>query len=372
MTPKTGPPAPWRERLRLLPQAARRGLRCRLRHDLYYLVEGQDWVIKREGQGILAVLAREQPQLVSHLTTSPRWLKDQLIHFGSLGCLAAGLAYTHPRNRVAATVYHGYQGMDQGMQKRLDAFRRGLPRLDAVITACNIMRRRLLAWGVPADKLHLIPLGTSVTRFHPYPPQRRQELRRRLGIPPEAVCIGSFQKDGNGWGEGLEPKLIKGPDILVQVLARLRRHYPVFALLTGPARGYVKKGLEAAGVPYRHQFLKDFSQLPDYYNCLDLYLATAREEGGPKCLPESMACGVPLVTTKTGMAPDMVVSGRNGFVTEVEDVEGLVEACARIIADPGLARALVARGLETVRDYDLSVLARAHYRLVYQPLLASL
>ncbi len=372
MSGAAGPLAPWGERLRLLRQAARRTLRNLGPPQLYYVVEGQDWVIRREGQGILAALAQQQPDLPARLTTSPRWLKNQLIHFGSLGCLAAGLAYAHPSNRVAATVYHGYRGMDPGMQKRLDTFLQGLPRLQAVITACHIMRRRLLAWGVPGDKLHLIPLGTSLSRFHPYPPRRRQELRQKLGIPADAVCIGSFQKDGNGWGEGLEPKLIKGPDILVQVLARLRRHYPVFALLTGPARGYVKKGLEAAGVPYCHHFLKDFSQLPDYYNCLDLYLATAREEGGPKCLPESMACGVPLVTTRAGMAPDMVTPGRNGFLTEPEDVEALVECCARIIEDPELARSLVARGLETVRDYDWSVLARAHYRLVYEPLLASL
>ena len=372
MSTSPNPLTPWLERLRLLGQATRRSLRCRRRRELYYVIEGQDWVIRREGQGILGALAQQQPELGAHLTTSPRWLKDQLIHFGSLGCLAVGLAYTHPRNRVAATVYHGYEGMDPGMGKRLDTFLAGLPRLDAVITACNIMRRRLLNWGVPPEKLHLIPLGTSITQFHPYQPKRRQELRQKLGIPADAVCIGSFQKDGNGWGEGLEPKLIKGPDILVQVLARLRRHYPVFALLTGPARGYVKKGLEAAGVPYRHHFLEDFSQLPDYYNCLDLYLATAREEGGPKCLPESMACGIPLVTTRAGMAPDMVIPGQNGFLTEIEDVEALVEACARIIEDPELARTLVAGGLETVRDYDWSVLARAHYRLVYQPLLASL
>ena len=359
----------WGQRLALAGQGLGRRLKSPWRKDLYYVIEGQDWVIRREGEGVLGALAQRRPELKTHLTTSARFLRNQLVHFGSLGCLAGGLAHAHASNRIAATIYHGREGLDPGMTRNLETFIKGLPKLDAVITACSLMRQRLLDWGTPSDKLHLIPLGTSVTRFHPVSPEERLRLRRELGIPDDAYCVGSFQKDGNGWGEGLEPKLIKGPDVFVEVMAALRKRYPVFALLTGPARGYVKRGLKAAGAPYRHEFLRDFDQLPKYYNCLDLYLAAAREEGGPKCLPESMASGVPLVTTKAGMAPDMVVHGQNGMLAEVEDASALTEHCARLIEDASLRRSLARAGLETVRDYDWSVLAEAHFRLVYRPLL---
>ena len=42
----------------------------------------------------------------------------------------------------------------------------------------------------------------------------------RSGLPDDAFVVGSFQKDGVGWGDGLEPKLVKGPDVLVEALAR--------------------------------------------------------------------------------------------------------------------------------------------------------
>ena len=42
--------------------------------------------------------------------------------------------------------------------------------------------------------------------------------KHNLGIPEDYTVIGSFQKDGKGWGEGLKPKLIKGPDILLKQL----------------------------------------------------------------------------------------------------------------------------------------------------------
>ena len=68
-----------------------------------------------------------------------------------------------------------------------------------------------------------------------------------------AFVVGSFQKDGVGWEEGLEPKLIKGPDVLLAAVERLRQRVPeLWLLLTAPARGYVKEGLERIGVPYRH------------------------------------------------------------------------------------------------------------------------
>ena len=67
--------------------------------------------------------------------------------------------------------------------------------------------------------------------------------------------ICSFQKDGIGWGEGLEPKLIKGPDIFVETMRNLKAAgLPVVAMLTGPARGYVKLMLDKYNVPFIHNY----------------------------------------------------------------------------------------------------------------------
>src|SRR2546430_13374802 len=51
---------------------------------------------------------------------------------------------------------------------------------------------------------------------------------------------------------GLEPKLVKGPDVFVAVLERLRAQLPeLFVVLTGPARGYVRRELDRIGVSDR-------------------------------------------------------------------------------------------------------------------------
>ncbi len=85
----------------------------------------------------------------------------------------------------------------------------------------------------------------------------------------------------------------------------------------------MKKGLEELGVPYKHAYYKEYPEVAGMFAALDLYIVASRQEGGPKAILESMASGVPLVTTRVGQAMDLVKHGHNAWVTDVENVEGL-------------------------------------------------
>ena len=158
----------------------------------------------------------------------------------------------------------------------------------------------------------------------------------------------------------------KGPDVFVKVVEKLwNKHRDLFVVLTGPARGYVKKELERIGVPFIHKFLKDYYDLVGYYYLLDLYLITSRTEGGPKAVLESLACGVPLVSSKVGMAIDVIKDGENGFLADVEDIEGLVERSEWLINDQVLRQKFVENGLKTVKDYSWDKIADRFYNEIY-------
>ncbi|MBI3160552.1 MAG: glycosyltransferase [Chloroflexi bacterium] len=234
-----------------------------------------------------------------------------------------------------------------------------------------MMAARLFEWGVPEGKIACIPLGVDLSRFQPAAPEARRRQRAALGIPDDAVCIGSFQKDGEGWGDGLSPKLIKGPDVFLAVVELLAKKHPVFVLLTGPARGYVKAGLGKLGVPYRHSLLENYLEIPRYYQCLDLYLVTAREEGGPQAILEAPACGVPVVSTRVGLAPDILEDGVSGALVDVEDVAALAlaQAASRVIEDQSFRESLVANGRRMIQDYDWGRIAARYYHEVYAPML---
>jgi glycosyltransferase involved in cell wall biosynthesis len=77
------------------------------------------------------------------------------------------------------------------------------------------------------------------------------------------------------------------------------------------------------GIRYKHLFPKNYPGIGRLFPALDLYLVASRQEGGPKAILESMASGVPLVTTRVGQAMDLVIHGRNAWMVAVEDVDGL-------------------------------------------------
>ena len=243
-------------------------------------------------------------------------------------------------------------------------------RIGRIVTGAGLVEQRLLAWGVPQERLVRIPIGVDTKLFCPCTPEQKQAARVRLGIPDNAVVVGSFQKDGVGWGDGMEPKLIKGPDIFLKAVERLKRNVPVVVMLTGPARGFVKQGLERLGVPYVHRYVQCHAQLVECYQALDLYFVTSREEGGPMGLMESMASGVPVVSAVVGMAPDLIVDGVTGGLVEVEDAEGIASKAMQLLSLPEMELSdFKTRAMQAVKVCDWSIVGRRHLEEVYRPLL---
>lgn len=257
-------------------------------------------------------------------------------------------------NRLGVAYFHGRPGTP-GMpefDRCFDALRRRHAEIDRVQVTNRAMEELVLETGIAREKLHRIPIGIDLAAFPAGGATAQTAARAEIGLPETAFVVGSFQKDGVGWGDGVEPKLIKGPDVLVAALERLHELAPeLFVLLTGPARGYVRRELDRLGIPYRHLVAGSRAELARAYHALDVYLVTSRQEGGPKAVLESMATGVPLVTTRVGQAPDLVEHGRNGLLVDVEEVEAIVDWTGRVREDGSFVDGLRRGGRETAEAH---------------------
>jgi glycosyltransferase involved in cell wall biosynthesis len=253
----------------------------------------------------------------------PRWLDSS--H-------RLGLSYFHGRPGTP-----GYPEFDRAQ----DTLRRHARRIDCVQVTHDEMRELVVEAGVPAERVFKIPIGIDLEHFSLAP--------ERDG---SAFVIGSFLKDGVGMDEGYEPKLLKGPDTFVAVVARLRESIPELSVfLTGPARGYVRRELDRLGIPYRHVLAASRAELARAYHEVDVCLVTSRQEGGPKAVLEAMASGVPLVTTRAGQATELVSDGENGLLADVDDVDALVAAVERVHAESGLRARLRSAGRATAEAH---------------------
>ncbi len=265
---------------------------------------------------------------------SPRWL-------GSSHRL--GTAYLHGRPGTP-----GFPEFDTSFE----TLRRHPDRIERIQVTHAEMHELVLSAGVDPARVFRIPIGIDLENFPPVSPESRTAARRILDLGDDAFVVGSFQKDGVGWGDGIEPKLVKGPDVLVAALERIRASAPeLVVLLTGPARGYVQGELGRLGIPYRHLLARSRAELARAYHALDVYVVPSRQEGGPKGVLEAMASGVPLVTTRVGQAPDIVNSG-NGFLVDIGDTEAISETVLSVRDDRAAAAAATAAGRRTAERYS--------------------
>lgn len=337
-----------------------------------YFSDGASWALDHMAQEICEEVNRLHSGK-AQVVTRPAGLTHSVVHFGTRYLWLGWKDRLPPGNRIVVTCLHGTDAPDDSRAPEVEKFLGTLGAVDHIVTTNTLIARRLRAWGVPETKpITVLGHGVNRRRFRPATEGDRGAARRELGVPDGVFCIGSFQKDGEGWGDGMVPKRVKGPDVFLETLARLKDSFPIVVLLTGPARGYVKAGLERLGVPFRHVLPKHHDGMTACYHALDMYLVASRDEGGPVALMENMACGVPVVSTPVGMSPDVIRDSENGFLGRNEDPDSLAAAAAKVLADPHLRRRVSVAAAETARDYDCRLIGRRHYDEVYAPLLGRL
>ena len=304
-----------------------------IRQKVFVAGDGSGWAIDDDAAAVRASLGRIGiPQARS------RWAPARVIfhadRYRALRSIRMGEKLLHPR--LGLSYFHG-------RPESSDEFARLFSRLQAVgkhvdrIRVSTVDMGNILSENGFGSRVQRIPIGVDINRFPLREGADRLRARERFGIPQDAVVVGSFQKDGDGWGEGASPKLIKGPDILVETLIELSTKVPdLLVLLTGAARGYVTRRLTAASIPWLQLPFLALTELSAAYHALDLYLVASREEGGPKAFLEALASGVRLVSTPVGQVvdlatvPDVLIS----TTFEAEELAFLATKALASAADP--------------------------------------
>jgi glycosyltransferase involved in cell wall biosynthesis len=327
------------------------------RSRLFLVGEDVGWVIDHELRQVAGIAGR------LGVRVAPRRLLNassgQAAFYGSQFALLREPWRPAP-HALATAYFHGRPGTpgEPAFDTCYEALRARHHELHRVQVSHSEIHELVLSSGIEPAKVFRIPIGVDVESFRPPAAAAREAARTALGLPRDAFVVGSFHKDGVGFDDGSEPKAIKGPDILLEALRLLMERVPeLHVLLTGPARTFVRRGLERLGIPYRHRLVERYEEIGRLYHGLDAYVVPSRQEGGPKGVLEAMASGVPVVTTRVGQAMDLVRHGENGWLVDVEDAEGLAYWLGHIASRPVELETVLAAGLETAweNSYEAQV-----------------
>ena len=135
-----------------------------------------------------------------------------------------------------------------------------------------------------------------------FPITHRTDLKKKYNIPIDKFILGSFQKDTEG-ADNTIPKLCKGPDIFINIVKDIYKNdRNIHVLLTGWRRTYIINELKKYNIPFTYLELVQPAVLNELYNCVDLYIVSARVEGGPRSIMECGLAKVPIISTHVGIS----------------------------------------------------------------------
>ncbi len=209
------------------------------------------------------------------------------------------------------------------------------------------INRNEIVWGVSegvARSIHPWPIGQHRARvavmlhgIDPTQVRKGPEARaaglERLGLVGGPLTVGTV---GN-----LTPK--KDHDSMLRALARLRQYVPDARLViigTGPREQHLRAVAQDVGVADAVLFIGIRDDVPELLPAFDVFAMSSLHEGLSIALVEALAAGLPVVATRVGGIPELVVDGESGVLVPPSDPRRLADAIVGIATDAALRRRL--------------------------------
>jgi glycosyltransferase involved in cell wall biosynthesis len=180
----------------------------------------------------------------------------------------------------------------------------------------------LLAMGVPANRVQVIPDGVDLSRFGA---ARTDATRAGLGCASEDVLFGNVA--------ALSPE--KDQATLLRAFARVEHQEPRARLAivgSGPLERVLRRLAESLGLR-RVVFTGWRDDVPALLAAFDAFVLSSRREGLGSAIVEALVSGRPVVATRVGGIPELIQPEVNGVLVEPADVDALASAMLGIVAD---------------------------------------
>lgn len=189
--------------------------------------------------------------------------------------------------------------------------------------------------------------GVNMQHFAPSVKQRQQR-RAELGIAENELLltfVGRLVKE-KGIYELLGafgPLAKDGPQVKLALVGHAPRERRIRRKLR--AEGLENRVIMVGGVPA--------AEIASYLNATDLFVFPSFNEGLPNVIKEACSCALPIVATNVGGIPEIVKDGVNGLLVPAQDVNALLLAIRKMVADPELLSKFGSAARESIsREYD--------------------
>jgi glycosyltransferase involved in cell wall biosynthesis len=186
-----------------------------------------------------------------------------------------------------------------------------------LVSWCQWAAYSLIAdYGVPADKIDVIPPGVNLDLFRPSLLPRRSERLRILFVGSHFERKGGpdLLEAARGLGDAIELDLVTSTDVKA---------------IPAGVRATVHRGLTPQS-----------EKLVNLYRTADIFVLPSRGDCMPQAVTEALACGLPVIATPVGAIPELVSDGVNGHLVRPRDPRALAAAIDSLAQSPGRRHAM--------------------------------
>ncbi len=182
----------------------------------------------------------------------------------------------------------------------------------------------------------VISNGVDLSTFHPaISPQEAAAVRAKLGLPlsvPIILHVGQLHT-------------AKRPDCVIRAFAEVIQQSDAYLLIVGdgPQKAELMDMCVKLGIADRTHFPGFISVqqgLAQIYRLSTLFVTASEIETQGIVLLEAVASGLPIAAVRATCIPEIVHQGKNGYLAEAGDIDGLCKAMLKILGSPALARAM--------------------------------
>jgi len=182
---------------------------------------------------------------------------------------------------------------------------------------------------IPNDKMQVIYNGVDINKFHPKP--KDNEMKNRFAIRDTCKVVGILAT--------LRPT--KGHELFLKAARKILRLVSDVKFLIvgdGPERENIKKIAFELNISANVIFAGNIIDVPQVLSLFDISVlsSSSEVETFPNALLESMAMGIPVVSTNVGAVDEIIIDGEVGFLIQPGNSEMLAEKVVVLLKDEQL------------------------------------
>jgi len=300
--------------------------------------------------------SKKDPRVVLKLRKIIKTFQPDIIHsWGTMASIYLSLVnlFTAKSRFINGTIADAYQNLDWRDTHYL--------RVKLTTPFSKIMlgnsQAGIKAYRVPSHKTVCIYNGIDLTRFRNLPSTDTMECQL-LGRKKEnsfiAAMVGAFEDR-------------KDYDTLIKAAVKLcsANRNVIFLLIgEGSLMNAVKQQVPEKMMNTNIRFLGSRNDIEAILQIVDVGLLITPCEGISNSIMEYMASSKPVIASRDGGTPELLIDGETGFLVDQKNPEQIIEKMSLLMENPQLAKEMGKKGQQRIQEnFDITKMTESYIEL---------